>query len=475
MESPIKFGTDGWRGIIARDFTFANVAICAQGVADYLLQTGKGKQGILIGYDTRFASEDFARTSAEVIAANGIKVYLSPKVTPTPVVSYGVAAGKLDGGIMITASHNPGAWNGFKYKTPDGASAPEKVVKEIEACVTRRYTKGGVKQITIESARKKGLLEEPDLDPPYFAQLGRLLNLAELRRAKLRVVVDPMFGAGIGYLRRLLEGGNIELREINSERNPAFPGMKQPEPVAGNLGLLGATVKKEGAALGIATDGDADRVGIMAENGKFISTLETFALLCLYFLKVRGERGAIIKTITNTSMTYRLAEIYHVPVKETRVGFSWVAPLMASENALIGGEESGGYGFRGHIPERDGILAGLYFIDFIEKTSKSPSALLEELYKLVGAHYFNRIDLTFPEENRQEIMKRVRDKSPSSIDGVKVAKVDDIDGFRFTLVDGSWLLIRFSGTEPLLRIYSESDSPKRVDSLLELGREFAGV
>jgi len=283
-----------------------------------------------------------------------------------------------------------------------------------------------------------------------------------------------MYSAGAGYFKTLLGGGAIKVVEINDERNPLFPGIR-PEPVAVNLTRLSATVKKQRADVGLATDGDADRLGIIDEKGAFLNPLQVFALLCLYLLEIRGERGAIVKTITTTSMLYRLGEIFNVPVYETSVGFKYVAPIMLAENALIGGEESGGYGFRGHLPERDGILAGLYFLDLMVKTGKTPSELIKYLYSKVGAHYYRRVDVKFPEGERQAMNNRIRQSFPASIEGVKVVKLDTADGFRFILADTAWLLIRFSGTEPLLRIYAESNTPARVEKLLEFGRGLAGV
>ena len=475
MDSPIKFGTDGWRGIIARDFTFDNVRACAQGVADYLKRAGLARRGLIIGYDNRFASEDFAAAAAEVVAGNGIKVYLCSKAAPTPVVSFGVVAQKAGGAIIITASHNPAAWNGFKYKTDDGASAPTEVIAELEKNISATLAAGKINRVPLAEAVEQGKIEYLDLAPLYLDRLARLIDLDELRRANLKVAVDSMYGAGIGYFKELLGGGAIRLTEINGERNPLFPGIRQPEPIAVNLESLSATVKGQRASVGLATDGDADRIGVLDENGVFLTPLQVFALLALYLLEVRGERGAIVKTITTTSMLYRLGEIFKVPVYETPVGFKYVAPIMLAQDALIGGEESGGYGFRGHIPERDGILAGLYFLDLMLKTGKTPSQLIDYLYSKVGAHYFRRIDVEFPEEERQAINNRLKDNPPQSVDGVEVVKLDTEDGFRFTLADNTWLLIRFSGTEPVLRIYTESDSPARVDRLLEQGKKLAGV
>jgi phosphomannomutase len=472
--NPIKFGTDGWRAVIAEDFTFENVRYCAQGVADYLKQTGLAGRGLVIGYDTRFASEDFAAATAEVVAGNGVKVYLAPKATPTPIVSYGVLAKKAGGAVIITASHNPGIWNGFKYKNEHGSSASDEITSEIVAFIDRAYEAGKVNRMSLADARKQGMVEDTDLDTLYFEQVNRLVDLDRLRRAGLKLVIDPMYGAGTGYLAKELSGGSTVCLEIHGERNPLFPGLR-PEPIEPNINRLAAVVKEQQASVGLATDGDADRMGIVDEKGNFINQLQVFALLCLYLLEVCGERGAIIKTLTTTSMAYRLGEIFDVPVYETAVGFKYVAPLMEKENALIGGEESGGYGFRGHVAERDGILANLYFLDLMVRTGKSPSGLIDYLYGKVGPHHYKRVDIRFPEQQRQSIIERVSRKPPETIDGVKVMKLDTTDGFRFMLADNTWLLVRFSGTEPLLRIYTETDSVERADSILRLGRELAGV
>ncbi len=474
MGSKIKFGTDGWRGIIAQDFNFNNVQACAQGVAHYLKQAQLADRGLIIGYDTRFASEDFAAAAAEVVAGNGIKVYLCPKPTPTPVVSYGVLAKKAGGAIIITASHNAGKWNGFKYKDEQGSSAPDEVTAEMEAHTNWALDSGKIESVLLAEALSQGLVEYCDLDPIYFEQVGRLINLDELCRAKLKVVVDAMYGAGAGYLRTLLGGGSMEVVEINGERNPIFPGIR-PEPIAVNLDKLSAKVKEQGAGVGLATDGDADRVGVVDEKGVFLTQLQVFALLCLYFLEVRGERGPIVKTITSSTMLNRMGDMFGVPVYETAVGFKYIAPIMLAQKAVIGGEESGGYGFRGHVLERDGILASLYFLDLMVKTGKTPSQLLDYLYSKVGPHYYERVDVEFPTEQREAITNRVKQSRPKAIAGVKVAKIDTTDGFRFVLDDGSWLLIRFSGTEPLLRIYSETDSTSRARRFLQIGQELAGV
>jgi phosphomannomutase len=472
--NPIKFGTDGWRAVIAREFTFENVQICAQGLVDYLKQCGLAQRGLVVGYDTRFASEDFAAATAEVAAANGIKVYLSQKTIATPAVSFGVTERHAGAGVVITASHNPAQYNGFKIKSADGASAPAEAIAAVEKNIERVFNSHEVRLLPLEEALKQGKVEKFDFDPPYFKRISRFMDLDRIKNSGLKIMVDSMYGAGSGYFKSLLEGGSAEVMEINNERNPSFPGIN-PEPIAINLKKLSGGVKAANCSAGLATDGDSDRIGIMDENGKFITQLEVYALLALYLLETRGQRGAIIKTVTATSMLYRLGELFNVPVIETPVGFKYVAPVMLEKNALIGGEESGGYGFRGHVPERDAILAGLYFLDFIVSTGKTPSQLLAYLFSKVGPHYYNRRDFHFPETARQSIIDSIQKHKPADLDGSKVVRFDTADGFRFTSQDNSWLLIRFSGTEPLLRIYVETGSPERVEKMLDLGQEITGI
>lgn len=475
QQTEIKFGTDGWRAIIAEDFTFENVRICAQATSDYLKESGLAERGLLVGYDMRFASEDFAEAVAEVAAGNGIRVLVGSKAAPTPVVSYNTMARKVGGAVIITASHNPGIWNGFKIKSENGTSAPPEVTSLVENRIVGLQKTGGIARVPRAEAVHKGLIQYVDLAPSYFEQMGRLVDIELIRQARLSLVVDPMHGAGAGYLKTILRGGTIDLSEVDADRNPVFPGMHRPEPIAENLNRLAASVRRRKASVGLATDGDADRFGVIDENGRFLTTLEVYALLCLYLLEVRGERGMIVKTITTSAMLDRLGELYDVPVRETPVGFKWVAPIMMKENAMIGGEESGGYGFRGHVTERDGVLASLYFLDFIVRTGKTPSQLLDYLFSKVGPHYFNRIDVSFPEDERANILARVKAHAPAEIGGVKVARLDTFDGFRFVLADTSWLLVRFSGTEPLLRIYAETNNPKRLEQILGYGRKLAGV
>ena len=474
MDKTIKFGTDGWRAVIAEDFTFPKVRACAQGLANYLNRANLAERGLVIGYDTRFASEDFAAAAAEVIAGNKIKVHLCSKAAPTPVISYAVTATKSAGAIIITASHNPGRWNGFKLKDEAGASASSEVAAEVEKNANEALSTGEVKRLPLADGLNSGLIKYFDPDPVYFRQLERLTDLETIRRSDLKVIVDSMYGAGIGYFKELLKGGKIEVIEINNERNPSFPGI-QPEPIAKNLAKLSNTVTEYKANVGIANDGDADRIGVIDEKGNFLNQHQVFALLALYFLEVRGERGAIVETLTDTTMLQILGKQFDVPVYETPVGFKYVAPIMIERDALIGGEESGGYGFRGHVPERDGILAGLYFLDLIIKSGKTPSQLLEYLFSKVGPHYYDRIDVHISTEERQALSDRLAKSEVSSIDGIKVAKLDTTDGYKYYLTDDSWLLIRFSGTEPLIRIYAEGHSPEQVQKLLESGRRLLGL
>jgi phosphomannomutase len=450
------------------------VRICTQALVAHLKEAGSASQGLVIGYDTRFASEDFAASCAELAAANGIRVYLSSKPIPTPEASFAVVEKGAAAAIVITASHNPAAYNGFKIKSADGASAPTEMIDAVEKHIARILASRESHPIPQEGDFKSGLVEQVNFDPPYLARISRFVDLNGLKKSGLRLVVDSMFGAGAGYFRSLLEGGSLDLMEINSERNPTFPGIN-PEPIALNLKKLASTVQARQASVGLATDGDSDRIGIVDEKGRFITQLEVYALLALYLLEVRQQRGAIVKTVTATSMLYRLGELFKVPVIETPVGFKYVAPVMMKEKALIGGEESGGYGFRGHVPERDAILAGLYFLDLMVKTGKTPSQLLEYLFSKVGPHYYKRRDFHFPEEQRPAIISRILKNELKEIGGSRVASFDQVDGFRYTLQDKSWLLIRFSGTEPLVRIYAETSSPEGVDQMLDAGQQLAGV
>lgn len=474
MPSGIKFGTDGWRAIIAEDYTFANVRICAQAVADYLKEQGADAAGLVVGYDTRFASERFAAAVAEVVAANGVKVLLAKQAIPTPVTSFAVIHHRAGGGVVITASHNPGLYNGFKYKPDYGGSASPEVVAALEERIEWIYERQAVRRAPLDDLLREGRVQYIDPSEAYLARINELVDLSAVRNAGLRIVADAMYGAGAGYFARLLGGGTTRVIGIRQERNPAFPGIA-PEPITPNLAALFEAVREHQADAGLATDGDADRIGLVDEQANFINQHQVYALLLLYLLEVRGQRGPAVRSITSTVMADKLGQLYNVPVYETAVGFKFIGPKMMETGAIMGGEESGGFGFAGHIPERDAILAGVYLLDLMVRLGRPMSGVIRYLQDKVGTYYYDRVDVHFPSEQRTAIQQRVAASQPAEIDGHRVVEVNTIDGYKFVLDDGSWLLIRFSGTEPLLRIYTETTSPERVARILAAGRELAGV
>ena len=470
--SPIRFGTDGWRAVIGDEFTFENVRACAQATALQVKETGLADRGLVVGYDTRFASDEFAAAAAEVLAANGIPVYLCDRPAPTPVIGYAILQRKAAGSVVITASHNPSQYSGFKVRTEYAGAAPPEVLTRIEALLARS---GRASRLPLAEAKAKGLVETFDPRPEYMAHVSELVELGSLRAAGLRVVVDSMHGAGAGYLRRLLAGGKTRIWEVRSARNPAFPGMHNPEPIPRNLSPLRHAVRRHRAQVGLATDGDADRLGVLDGEGRFVNQLQTFALLTYYLLEVRGLRGPIIKSLTTTGMVPRLGELYGVPVHETAVGFKHLGPKMRETDAIIAGEESGGYAFRGHLPERDGILSGLYFLDLMARRRKGAADLVAELFDKVGPHYYDRVDIEMSPQERTRMESRLEGLRPKSIAGMKVTAIDRTDGLRFRLDDGAWALIRLSGTEPLMRIYTEVPREELVAKVLSEVRELTGV
>ncbi|HEY58119.1 MAG TPA: phosphoglucomutase/phosphomannomutase family protein [Anaerolineae bacterium] len=472
MTNRIHFGTDGWRGTIAEDYTFANVRRAAQGFARYLLAQGKRDEWILVGYDKRFHSENFGAAVAEVLAANGLRVYLTQEATPTPVISYSVVAKGAAGAVNITASHNPPGDNGFKVRDEHGGAIAPEGLREIEALIPK--TVDEVQRMPLAEAEAQGRVVRFDPAPDYIAHLHELIDLEPIKQAGLRVLVDPMWGNGAGWFPRLLSGGKTTVEEIHNVRNPIFPEMKRPEPIPPNIDVGLAETVKQGADVLIITDGDADRVGLGDEHGRFVNQLRVYALLAYYLLEVRGERGPIVKTLSTTTLLNKLGERYGVPVYETGVGFKYVAPKMLEVDALIGGEESGGYAFRGHVPERDGILAGLYLLDMMVKLGRKPAELVDLLFREVGPSYYDRIDMPFTGE-RKPIKERIRQTRPDTIGGLKVTGFRDLDGYQFLLEDGGWLLIRFSGTEPLLRVYCETTESERVQAILDDGLRIAGL
>ncbi|MBI2866063.1 MAG: phosphoglucomutase/phosphomannomutase family protein [Chloroflexi bacterium] len=469
----MKFGTEGWRGIIAEDFTFDNVRACAQGLARYMQEAGLAGRGLVVGYDTRFASEHFAAAVAEVAAAQGIRVYLAVRPLPTPVVSFAVKRWGAGAAAIITASHNPAPWNGFKIKTGEGVSASPDIIARVEVLIQQAGPE--VPRQPLKAARQEGLVVDLEPEPQYLEQVARMVDLEALRRAGLQVVVDSMHGTGSGYLGRLLAGGATQVIELRAERNPIFPGMRNPEPIDVNLGDLSQAVVERGADVGLATDGDADRLGVVDEQGRYMTTLQVLPLLALYLLEGRGERGAIVRSYTTSRMLALLGQRFGVPVYEAPVGFKYIGNKMLEVDALLGGEESGGYAFRGHIPERDGILSALYFLDLLLQRREKPSQCLDHLYRLVGSHHYQREDVSFPAGEREGLRQRLESVRPEALDGSPVSERHVNDGYRFVLVDGSWLMVRFSGTEPLIRIYAESSSLERARRLVETGKGLAGL
>jgi phosphomannomutase len=473
MTTAIHFGTDGWRGVIAEDYTFENVRRCAQGFASYLLEKGIQGQWVVVGHDKRFDSEFFAAAVSEILAGNGLKVYLTDGATPTPVIAFSVVDKQACGAVNITASHNPGTDNGFKVRDEHGGAIDPDGLMRIEALIPDDIK--NVKRTEYVEAEAAGAIVKFDPIPSYSQHVQKLIDLQPLKDAGLTVMVDCMWGNGAGWFPRLLAGGKTRVIEIHNERNPIFPEMKRPEPIPPNIDVgLAATLKNHADVL-LVTDGDADRLGVGDELGQFINQLRVYGLLAYYLLEVRGLRGPIVKTLSTTTMLNKLGEIYNVPVYETGVGFKYVAPKMLETDALIGGEESGGYAFRGNVPERDGILAGLYMLDFMVRTGKKPTEMLKLLFAKVGGEYFyDRIDRPF-NGDRKDREKAILAAKPATIGGLKVTGLVTIDGYQFKLEDGGWMLIRFSGTEPIMRVYCETRHADKVQAILQDGLKVAGL
>ena len=470
-ESPVKFGTDGWRAIIGETFTFDNVRACAQAVADHFAATYGADRHVVVGYDTRFLSDEFAMAVARVVAGNGFRVELADRPAPTPALSYRIIESNACGGIVVTSSHNPFRWNGIKVKPHYGGSASPEIVADIERRVPAILAHPS--SIKLAPAGTSEITQFNPV-PGYLATLSKQVDVARIRSAGLRVAVDPMYGAGAGLLGELLSGGGTSVTEIHTDRNPLFPGIRAPEPIEQNLGDFLALMAGGTFAAGIATDGDADRVGLVDEKGVYVDQLRTFALLVNYLLGQRGLRGPIVRSITTTGMANLLARHYGVECYETPVGFKHIGPLMMETGALIGGEESGGYGFRGHLPERDGILAGLYLLDAFAAAGKPPSDLLKDVFAITGPHYYERLDFDLEPGANAAVKARLDAAHPTDIAGHAVVARDTVDGWRFTL-DQGWLLFRLSGTEPLVRIYTEVRDQALVQPVLRAGKQIAGV
>ncbi len=462
MNQVIKFGTDGWRGVIADDFTFANLERVALAAARYFRKHKKIRNGVVIGYDARFLSREFAAYTAHVMAGAGIRVKLADSIVSTPMVSLLTKLDNAAGGIVITASHNPARYNGFKIKGDFGGPAHPEMIARVERDLA------GIMKLkrvphparTFDQLVTRGTIIPTPMKQRYIDDIGRKLDLEKIRRSGIRVLYDAMYGAGMGVLDSILP----DATQIHSTFNPSFEGTN-PEPLAQNLTELMRRVKEERFGIGIATDGDADRVGAVDEQGNFVDSHRIFALLLKYLVEEKGMRGEVVKSFSVTQMIDKQCQRYGLTMHETPVGFKYICRLMTEKDVLIGGEESGGLGIKGHLPERDGIFLGLLLCEMMATRRKPLSALVQELMDEYGGHEFRRIDLHLTEKEKNAIMKRFA-RGVKEIAGYPVKDRKETDGFKF-FVDGGWVLVRASGTEPLIRFYAEGNSVQQVEALLK--------
>ncbi len=457
---PIRFGTDGWRAVLGRDFTFANLTRIARATAAWLYRQPVACPTVVVGCDARFMGEMFARHAAEVLAAEGVAVVLAPGITPTPAVSWAAAGPGIDAGIVITASHNAPEYNGYKIKTGMGTPATEDITLAIEAAAAGLYR---------QHDRSAGSIEVRDIRGAYLDYLRQQFDTDAMRDAGIHAVHDAMYGAGRGCFLELL--GRNSVAEIRSVLNPGFGGIV-PEPIERNLGVLTRAVARRESTVGIANDGDADRIGVMDETGSMVSSQNLFALLVKYLHQERGLSGAIVKTVSTTGMLDRMGRAYGLSVETCPIGFKHIAPRMAAGDVLVGGEESGGIAFRGHIPDRDGIYAGLLLLELLAVRGRKLSVLVQELTNEFGVHAYRRADIRT--KKKAEILLRLRtDGGLRHIAGYPVGRVETLDGYKH-ITEAGWLLVRPSGTEPLLRIYAEAETEDVLvlmmqDALAQLG------
>ena len=447
----IKFGTDGWRGIIGDNYTFKNLKILSQAVADYL---GPGKR-VALGFDTRFMSDSFAKVCSQVLANNGIKVVLSDRAIPTPTLSFTVKKRKFDLGIMITASHNPAEYNGFKIKTSSGGAAGPEVTNDVES----RLGKTPVKE---NNQGSQDIVKE-DLISDYIKFIRNYIDFKKIRNKRFKVLVDAMHGSGNSFIAQVLKGTSIRLEFMRNTINPSFGGIR-PEPIEENLEELKKRVKKEKFDLGIALDGDADRIAAVALGGIFIHPQKILGLLALHLNQDRRWSGGIVKTIAGTTMIDHIAKFLRVKLYETPVGFKYISNLMESKDIVAGGEEAGGMGVKGYIPERDGIMAGLLLIEMMAYRNKNILKILNETEKQFGKYYYLREDLSL---THQVALKK--EDLPKDLLGQRVIQIKDYDGLKLICQDESWLMFRGSGTEPIMRVYAEAKNLSRAKRILELG------
>lgn len=464
--SPIRFGTDGWRAIIGEEYTFENVRRVAQATAEqWQAEAGRRTPTVVVGYDSRFLSDRFAQATAEVLAGNGCHVWLSDRPVPTPLVSFTIKAKRLLGGVMITASHNPPAYNGFKVKAHFAGSIDPAMARRIE----ERLGKQPVQRVPFDEAARRRLVERMDLTRDYLRFLPTFLDLRTIRRAKLRLLVDTMHGVGRGYVARLIAGGRCRVTAIRDAYDPLFGGVN-PEPIPSNLAPAIAAMRHERFDLGVINDGDADRIGALHPSGAFVNPGQILALLLLHLVEDRGWRGGVVRTISNTTLIDRMAAAYRLPLHETPVGFKYICQLMLTHEILIGGEESGGIGITRYLPDRDGVLLALLLIELLAQRGQSLAQIWRGIERRFGRLATERMDLAIAPTRRDAALERLRRHPPTRLLGESLADVNTVDGVKLIARDQSWLLFRPSGTEPILRIYAEGASRAHVRSLLQLGR-----
>jgi phosphomannomutase len=464
----IKFGTDGWRGRIADDFTFDNVRRVAAAIASYVVKNENPRQGVIVGYDTRFASKQAAWVAAEVVAAAGIPVKLADDYTPTPAISYAVKHRKAAGGVVITSSHNPWNWNGVKFKAKFGGSATPAIMKAIED----ELSSGALPD------RARASIEEVDLKQAYIEAVCAFADLAKIANANFMFAVDAMYGSGRGVLDGIFSGHNIRHVAIREELNPLFPGIN-PEPIEPHVALLQKTVLDQRCDAGLATDGDADRIGAVAEDGSFVDSHKIFSVLARWLLERKKWPGELVRAFNTTRMVDRIAARHGRPLNECPIGFKYIADLMMGREILIGGEESGGIGYSRYLPERDGILNCLLLANVMAEEGKPLGQLVRDLQQEYGPHYYGRRDLHIPEDVKQEAIRRARSAQNQQLGAYSVLKKEGLDGVKLFLdapTNGNgaepWILFRASGTEPLLRVYAEAASPELVNEILASGEAF---
>jgi len=479
----IKFGTDGWRAVISEDFTFENVRRVAQAVAEQTMadwverapmeHKSNGKPSMVVGYDTRFLSDRYAVAVAEVLAANGVMVWLSQADAPTPLISYAIVDKQADGGVMITASHNPPRYNGIKLKASYGGSASVAHVKQVEQRV-QANNGHAPRRLELKTAIEQGLVIRFNPLPAYQEHVKTLVDFGLIKSAHLNVAVDAMYGAGRVYLKRILEDAGCKVTELRGEMNPGFNGI-HPEPIARHLKPLMLEVTTGRYHIGLATDGDADRIGAVDPSGRFIDPHRIMALLVEHLVHDRGMRGSVVKTVSTTQMLNRLAERYDLPIHETPVGFNYISELMMSEDVLIGGEESGGISMLGHIPEGDGLLMALLLVEMVATRGKTLARMIDDMMAEpdIGQFRYARHDQAVKPFSKAELVDGLMQNRPENLVGQPIDHASDRDGVKLVLADDSWLLIRPSGTEPVLRIYAEARSDEQVEALLKLGGELA--